>query len=137
MEILKPGKKIYICLDCGVEFKLDEDEIINFCPCCHAPKSKITEKPRGDFISNFDFDTAYPAYYSKTNVKSGAKDLSNEEVQDLIRETVNRYKKYHELVYIATGDTWVMVYGIDDNNPDAFEVFITKDYMTLSTDELY
>jgi DNA-directed RNA polymerase subunit RPC12/RpoP len=137
MEIIKQGKKIYTCIDCGVEFKLDDNEIINSCPCCHAPKSKIVEKVAEDFISTFDFDTAYPTYYSKINIKSGAVDLSNEEVQNLIRETVNRYKKYHEFVYTAIGNTWVMVYGIDDDNPDAFEVFVTKDYMTLSTDELY
>lgn len=125
------------CQICGCVYELDLcDEEIGECPCCHSHKSYQVEC--NDYVEE-DVkpktpDEVYPEkFYS---FKDGL-DKSDKEIRELIRETIEHYKKSNcGYSMAASGRVLVAVFQSDKDYIDDYQVIVTKDYSSLDSMEL-
>ena len=144
MRIIKQGnlnsrKKdkittIYVCSKCGAEAEVDAEEIVGACPCCGARNGtfapKLTSKP-------LSAGGAFPEKYFQFGVSEGAVKLSDEEIRNMIDETVQVYLRNNcGYCYSGTGDTFVAVFQSDQNDINDYFVVVGKDYYELDSYEL-
>lgn len=147
MRIIKNGvSKLqdihqFECQICGCVYELDLcDEEIGECPCCHSHKgyqvecnddiklnTEQEEKPKTP-------DEVYPdGFYS---FKDGL-DKSDEEIRELIKETIKHYKQSNcGYAMSASGRLLIAVFQSDKDNIDDYQVIVTKDYSSLDSVEL-
>lgn len=143
MRIIKNGvSKLqdihqFKCQICGCVYELDLcDEEIGECPCCHSHKSYQVEC--NDYVEE-DVkpktpDEVYPEkFYS---FKDGL-DKSDKEIRELIRETIEHYKKSNcGYSMAASGRVLVAVFQSDKDYIDDYQVIVTKNYSSLDSMEL-
>ena len=142
MRIIKNGVKLqdihqFKCQICGCVYELDLcDEEIGECPCCHSHKSYQVEC--NDYVEedvkHKTPDEVYPEkFYS---FKDGL-DKSDKEIRELIRETIEHYKKSNCGYSIAaSGRVLVAVFQSDKDYIDDYQVIVTKNYSSLDSMEL-
>lgn len=147
MRIIKNGvSKLqaiqqFKCQICGCVYELDLcNEEIGECPCCHSHKGYQVEC-NDDVELNEEQeeklktpDELYPeGFYS---FKDGL-DKSDEEIRELIRETIEHYKQSNcGYSMTATGRVLVAVFQSDKDNIDDYQIIVTKDYSSLDSMEL-
>lgn len=147
MRIIKNGaRKLqdihqFKCQICGCVYELDLcDEEVGECPCCHSHKDYQVECS-DDVELNIEQeeklktpDEVYPKkFYS---FKDGL-DKSDEEIRELIRETIEHYKQINcGYSMCATGRVLVAVFQSDKDNIEDYQVIVTKDYSSLDSMEL-
>ena len=147
MRIIKNGVREnidiqqYKCQICGCVYELDLcKEKVGTCPCCHAHvgyqvkfsddiklNMEQEEKPKTP-------DEVYPeSFYS---FKDGL-DKSDEEIRELIKETIKHYKQSNcGYAMSASGRLLIAVFQSDKDNIDDYQVIVTKDYSSLDSVEL-
>lgn len=147
MKIIKNGVsekhnfQQFKCQICGCVYELDLcKEEVGTCPYCNSHVS-YQVKFNGDFELDMEPEEkpkqpweVYPeAFYS---FKDGL-DKSDEEIRELIRETIEHYKQNNcGYSMCATGRVLVAVFQLDKDNIDDYQVIVTKDYSSLDSMEL-
>lgn len=143
MRIIKNGvSKLqdihqFKCQICGCVYELDLcDEEIGECPCCHSHKSYQVEcnDDVEEDVKRKTPDEVYPEkFYS---FKDGL-DKSDKEIRELIRETIEHYKKSNcGYSMAASGRVLVAVFQSDKDYIDDYQVIVTKNYSSLDSMEL-
>lgn len=142
MRIIKNGTiklqdiQQFKCQTCGCVYELDLCYEDIDCPCCHSPVG-YQVKFNGDVekdVKPKTPDEVYPeGFYS---FKNGL-DKSDEEIRELIRETIEHYKQSNcGYSMAASGRVLVAVFQSDKDNIDDYQVIVTKDYSSLDSVEL-
>lgn len=147
MRIIKNGAsklqdiQQYKCQICGCVYELNlRKEEVGACPCCNAHvgyqvkfnddvelNMEQEEKPKTP-------DEVYPErFYS---FKDGL-DKSDEEIRELIKETIKHYKQSNcGYAMSASGRLLIAVFQSDKDNIDDYQVIVTKNYSSLDSVEL-
>ena len=147
MRIIKNGAsklqdiQQYKCQICGCVYELNlRKEEVGACPCCNAHvgyqvkfnddvelNMEQEEKPKTP-------DEVYPErFYS---FKDGL-DKSDEEIRELIKETIKHYKQSNcGYAMSASGRLLIAVFHSDKDNIDDYQVIVTKNYSSLDSVEL-
>lgn len=132
MEIVKQGNSkpmdsiYFVCTNCGCEFVCDGSEyesetgtsgVICYsskCPCC-GKKVWKSESDEDEEVFTIDNPPKYPDDFFHFANKATAK-ISDEKVNDWIRESLSYFKKNPEERYyeIMCGDTYLQVQNFDD-----------------------
>lgn len=147
MRIIKNGAsklqdiQQYKCQICGCVYELNlRKEEVGACPCCHSHVS-YQVKFSDDVELNMEQEEkpktpeeVYPeGFYS---FKDGL-DKSDEEIRELIKRTIKRYKQSNcGYAMSATGRLLIAVFQSDKDNIDDYQVIVTKDYSSLDSVEL-
>ena len=144
MRIIKQGNlnpqkedkitAVYVCNKCGAEAEVDAEEIVGACPCCGARNGtfapKLTNKP-------LSAGEAFPEKYFQFGVSEGSVKLPDEEIRNMIDETVQKYLRSNcGYCYSGTGDTFIAVFQSDENNINDYFVVVAKDYYEIDSCEL-
>ena len=147
MKIIRDGTynlqeiQQFKCQYCGCIYELDLfNEKVGACPCCHAHvgyQVKFNSDVEEDVKSKNKPktpDEIYPeGFYS---FKDGL-DKSDEEIKELIKETIKHYKQSNcGYAMSASGRLLIAVFQSDKDNIDDYQVIVTKDYSSLDSVEL-
>ena len=127
-----PKSQEYECEHCGSAIEVDADDLHEgwlgamyfTCPvCCKENMSDIeTELPTKDSVE-------FPKHFRKSSVDNDAVDISNEEIQKVIRELANKlWDNTNDFEYVSTGYGNFMVF-IENNAGDGeYEITVCKNY---------
>lgn len=142
MRIIKNGVKLqdihqFKCQICGCVYELDLcDEEIGECPCCHSHKSYQVEC-NDDVEEDVKHKTPDEVYPEKFYSFKDGLDKSDKEIRELIRETIEHYKKSNcGYSMAASGRVLVAVFQSDKDYIDDYQVIVTKNYSSLDSMEL-
>lgn len=125
---------VYVCSKCGAEVEVDAGEIVKSCPCCGSRNGAFAPKITNKQISAGE---AFPEKYFQFGVSEGAVKLSDEEVRNMIDETVQEYLRNNcGYSCSATGDTFIAVFQSDANNINDYSVVVGKSYYEIDSCEL-
>ena len=144
MRIIKQGnlnsrKKdkiatVYVCSKCGAEAEVDTEEIVESCPWCGSRNGAFAPKITNKLLSAGE---AFPEKYFRFGVSEESVKLSDEEVRNMIDETVQKYLRSNcGYCYSGTGDTFIAVFQSDVNNINDYSVVVAKDYYEIDSCEL-
>lgn len=125
------------CQICGCVYELDLcNEEIGECPCCHSHKS-YQVRFKGDAEENVKPKTPDEVYPEKFYSFKDGLDKSDEEIRELIKETIKHYKQSNcGYAMSASGRLLIAVFQSDKDNIDDYQVIVTKDYSSLDSVEL-
>lgn len=142
MRIIKNGAiklqniQQFKCQTCGCVYELDLCYEDIDCPCCHSSVSDQV-KFNGDVEEDVKAKTLDEVYPEKFYSFKDGLDKSDEEIRELIRETIKHYKQSNcGYSMCATGRILVAVFQSDKDNIDDYQVIVTKDYSSLDSMEL-
>lgn len=143
MRIIKNGvSKLqdiqqFKCQFCGCVYELDLcNEEIGECPYCHAHKG-YQVRFNGDVEEDVKPKTPDEVYPEKFYSFKDGLDKSDKEIRELIRETIEHYKKSNcGYSMAASGRVLVAVFQSEKDNIDDYQVIVTKNYSSLDSMEL-
>lgn len=134
LEIPKtiPKSQEYECEHCGSTIEVDPDELYEgwlgamyfTCPVCgeESMTDIETDLPTKDTIE-------FPKHFHKSSVDSGAVDISNEEIQKVIRRLANgMWNCTNEMEYNMSGTGNMVVFVENYAGDGEYKITVCKDY---------
>lgn len=125
-------KQIVECEECGsqIEVEVDDLEIGQYglkyvkCPCCGK---KTFNDEFGDITLNID-NLNFPQHYSNFSIEDGAIDVSDEEINSMVKECISHFTNDENDTYrfIETGNVFIMVYrwSLDEE----YQIIVCKNF---------
>ena len=126
-------KVLEFCDQCGAEVEIDPNDSREgwlgayyfTCPVCGSESMDCaieTDLPTKDSIE-------FPKHFSKSSVDNGAVDISDEEVQKVIRELSNKlWDETNERDYVSTGYGNMAVFVENYAGEGEYKITVCKDY---------
>ena len=145
MRIIKQGKPKeekktvrYVCNNCEAEIEVGINESLDCCPCCGKEQLMLLPKTIDkEFHKPLSAGEAFPEKYFRFGISEESVKLSDEEVRNMIDETVQKYLRSNcGYCYSGTGDTFIAVFQSDVNNINDYSVVVAKDYYEIDSCEL-
>ena len=127
-----PKTQEYDCEHCGSTIEVDADDLYEgwlgamffTCPVCGKENMSDveTELPTKDSIE-------FPKHFRKSSVDNGAIDISNEEIQKVIRELANKlWDNTNDFEYVSTGYGNFIVFIENYAGDGEYKITVCKDY---------
>lgn len=145
MRIIKQGKPKeekktvrYVCDNCEAEIEVGINESLDCCPCCGEEQLILLPKTRDKaFHKPLSAGEAFPKKYFRFGVSEGAVKLPDEEIRNMIDETVQTYLRSNcGYCYNGTGDTFIAVFQSNENDINDYFVVVGKNYYEINSCEL-
>ena len=127
-----PKIQEYDCVECGSTIEVDVDDLHEgwlgamwfTCPVCGKENMSDveTELPTKDSVE-------FPKHFRKSSVDNDAIDISDEEIQKVIRELANKlWDKTNERDYLLTGYGNMIVFIENLASDGEYEIYVCKNY---------
>lgn len=127
-----PKTQEYDCEHCGSTIEVDADDLPEgwigamffTCPVCGKENMSDveTELPTKDSIE-------FPKHFSKSSIDNDAVDISDEEIQKVIRELANKlWDNTNDFEYVSTGYGNFMVFIENYAGEDEYKITVCKNY---------
>ena len=127
-----PKTQEYDCEYCGSTIEVDADDLHEgwlgamffTCPVCGKENmSDIeTELPTKDSVE-------FPKHFRKSSVDNDAVDISDEEIQKVIRELANKlWDNTNDFEYVSTGYGNFVVFIENNASENEYEITVCKNY---------